>query len=90
METADNLPTAPVIRFEPGNLESGGVLQLELPLDLVCVFGLQTPLAQLTEEMKEGVCAQIKAIAHAMHWQVGVETPPSPHPPIAGTKLAVG
>ncbi len=70
MDATGDLPTAPVINFEPGNSGSGDVLQLELPLDVVCVLGIQTPVEEVAEKLKEGVCSQIKAIVDAMRWQV--------------------
>ncbi len=70
MDTAGELPTAPVINFESGDSGSGDMLQVELPLDMVCVFGLQTPIAEVARKIKEGTCAQIKAIADTMSHQV--------------------
>ena len=60
-------PTAPVINFEP---DDSAMLQLEVPLDVVCVLGLETPLEEVAGKIKEGVCAQIRAITDVIRWKV--------------------
>ena len=61
------LVTAPLLSCQPVGSEC---VQLDLPLDVVGVFCVDTPLVGVAVTLKSAICVQLKAMEDAVLWKV--------------------